>query len=125
MKKPLPAPETKPTEPPPISDPAEEVIQALLAVADDVARLLAEAKLQAKSEITRALHAELLRSIDRMVVSRFRWLIALMLLGMVALMLIAAVGGYWLHAASPAVTCAGQNGGVVCWYWMTPGERKL
>lgn len=125
MKKPLPSPERKTPDPPLVTDPAEEVIQALLGVADDVARLLADARLQAKTDISRVLQAELLRSIDRLVLSRFRWMIALMALGMAALMVGAVFGGYWLRGDPPAATCAGQNGGVLCWYWMPPAQRKL
>lgn len=94
-------------------------MQALLSVADDVSRLLTDAREKAGRDTARAVAAELPGAIDRLVLIRWRRLIIMMLLGGAALWALGLVGGYVLRGAGPALQCSAvqPNGMRVCWRW--------
>ncbi|GAC1507304.1 MAG: hypothetical protein NVS1B6_14990 [Steroidobacteraceae bacterium] len=99
-------------------------MKALLAVADDVGRLLDDAKRQASGELTAVAVAELPFAIDRLVLQRYRrmWLLVV-LVGLVACA-VCGGAGYWLAGRGPALQCADQpNGGRVCWTWVRPPTK--
>lgn len=83
--------------PPPDSrDPGEQLLQALLAVADDVSRVLADARREASSEIVRRVAVELPGAVDRLVLERYYRLVLLAAGALVFALAAGAVLGYWV-----------------------------
>jgi len=124
MKRPI-IPDLEPPLPrPAVADPAEPVIQAMLSVVDNVGRLLEDAKAQAGGEIARRIAGELPRAIDRLVIQRYRRLVAVAVIGAVIACGAAGVAGYWLAQSQAEARCADQpDGSRVCWRWERLPDR--
>lgn len=129
MRKPKASPGVIPTvaAPPPLEtvvegDPAEPVIRAMLAVADDVGRLLDDARKEAGTQIIRVASAELPKALDRFVAQRYRALyLAAAALG-IGLVGFGTALGYYCRGGGDVtgMACADQDGGRFCWVWVRP-----
>jgi hypothetical protein len=128
MKRPLVTdlPPEPPPRRPPVTDPAEPVIQAMLSVVDNVGRLLEDAKMQAGGEIARRIAGELPRAIDRLVIQRYRFLVAVAVFAAVVACGAGGVAGYWLAESQAQARCADQpDGSRVCWRWERLPDKML
>ena len=106
-------------------DPAEPVIAALTALADDVSRLVGEAREEAAKTVARAVAAELPGAVDRLVLYRYRRLLLVVVLGGVMLLGVGMACGYYLRGAGPIVQCADQkDGSRLCWRWERAAQRS-
>lgn len=129
MKRPVvsePPPRPPPPPRPTIEDPAEPVIKALLSVVDDVGRLLEDAKVQAAGDIARRIAGELPRAIDRLVVQRYRRLVAVAVFAGLVACGAAGAAGYWLADSQAEARCADQaDGSRICWRWERLPDKML
>lgn len=126
MKRPV-VPDLQPPPPrPAVTDPAEPVIQAMLAVVDNVGRLLEDSKTQAGGEIARRIAGELPRAIDRLVIQRYRTLVAVAVIAALVACGACGVAGYWLAQSQAEARCADQpDGSRLCWRWERLPDRMV
>lgn len=104
-------------------DPALEVMRSMKMAAEDISRVMAEAKAHAGEHLAARISEELPFAIDRLLLQRYRRLMVLAVLGGLLACAGAGLAGWWLRGAPPGVTCGEQSGGVACWYWIQSPKR--
>jgi hypothetical protein len=126
MKRPLPTELPPPPPRPAVEDPAEPVIQAMLSVVDNIGRLLEDAKVQAGGEIAARIAGELPRAIDRLVIQRYRIMLAVAVFAGLVACGAGGVAGYWLAESQAEARCQDQaDGSRICWRWERLPDRVL
>lgn len=119
---PIPRP-SAPSAPPATVDPVLALMRSMQTAAEDMSRVMTEAKTHAGADIAARVAAELPGAIDRMVIGRQRRLVLTIAFAIVVACAACGAAGWWLRGAPPAVTCGEQSSGVVCWYWLQPPKR--